>query len=166
MTLYENWVHDAYTHEGQTNKTYWNKYMPLEKSVYSDLLKEKTGKINMPLIEFAAKYNLKLEQAVGFLDGISGAFGTEIKVEDIEESYIIDVTFDFEILFKKMVEYKAKHLYSLPEWNGFFTEQEQQNMINEQRRSGIFVAEEKPGRNDPCNCGSGKKYKKCCGASA
>ena len=21
-----------------------------------------------------------------------------------------------------------------------------------------------PGRNDPCNCGSGKKYKKCCGA--
>ena len=24
----------------------------------------------------------------------------------------------------------------------------------------------KPGRNDPCPCGSGKKYKKCCGASA
>ena len=21
-----------------------------------------------------------------------------------------------------------------------------------------------PGRNDPCTCGSGKKYKKCCGA--
>ena len=25
------------------------------------------------------------------------------------------------------------------------------------------VAEEKVGRNDPCLCGSGKKYKKCCG---
>ena len=25
-------------------------------------------------------------------------------------------------------------------------------------------ADEKPGRNDPCPCGSGKKYKKCCGA--
>ena len=23
----------------------------------------------------------------------------------------------------------------------------------------------KPGRNDPCPCGSGKKYKKCCGLS-
>jgi uncharacterized protein len=23
-----------------------------------------------------------------------------------------------------------------------------------------------PGRNDPCPCGSGKKYKKCCGANA
>ncbi len=27
-----------------------------------------------------------------------------------------------------------------------------------------FVAEGKAGRNDPCPCGSGKKYKKCCGA--
>ena len=25
-------------------------------------------------------------------------------------------------------------------------------------------ADRKPGRNDPCPCGSGKKYKKCCGA--
>ncbi|MCH6266563.1 YecA family protein, partial [Neobacillus citreus] len=24
---------------------------------------------------------------------------------------------------------------------------------------------EKPSRNEPCPCGSGKKYKKCCGAS-
>ena len=24
-------------------------------------------------------------------------------------------------------------------------------------------AEKKPGRNDPCPCGSGKKYKNCCG---
>jgi preprotein translocase subunit SecA len=23
--------------------------------------------------------------------------------------------------------------------------------------------EKEPGRNDPCPCGSGKKYKKCCG---
>ena len=26
-----------------------------------------------------------------------------------------------------------------------------------------IVAEKKIGRNDPCSCGSGKKYKKCCG---
>ena len=24
-------------------------------------------------------------------------------------------------------------------------------------------ADDQPGRNDPCSCGSGKKYKKCCG---
>lgn len=26
-------------------------------------------------------------------------------------------------------------------------------------------AEPKPGRNDPCSCGSGRKYKKCHGAA-
>ena len=26
-------------------------------------------------------------------------------------------------------------------------------------------AEAKPGRNDPCSCGSGLKYKRCCGRS-
>ncbi len=30
------------------------------------------------------------------------------------------------------------------------------------RRSGPVKAAPKPGRNDPCPCGSGKKYKKCC----
>jgi SEC-C motif domain protein len=28
----------------------------------------------------------------------------------------------------------------------------------------IRYGQPKPGRNDPCPCGSGKKYKKCCGA--
>jgi uncharacterized protein len=31
-------------------------------------------------------------------------------------------------------------------------------------RVETVYAEVKPGRNDPCSCGSGKKYKKCCGA--
>ncbi len=28
---------------------------------------------------------------------------------------------------------------------------------------GTIPSEHKPGRNEPCPCGSGKKYKKCCG---
>jgi len=28
----------------------------------------------------------------------------------------------------------------------------------------IPIASKKVGRNDPCQCGSGKKYKKCCGS--
>jgi len=27
------------------------------------------------------------------------------------------------------------------------------------------IKEATPGRNDVCSCGSGKKYKKCCGAN-
>jgi preprotein translocase subunit SecA len=34
------------------------------------------------------------------------------------------------------------------------------------RPAGVTVKkQEKVGRNDPCPCGSGKKYKKCCGAN-
>ncbi len=34
------------------------------------------------------------------------------------------------------------------------------------RRPAPIVKGPQPGRNDPCPCGSGKKYKKCCGAAA
>jgi uncharacterized protein len=33
-------------------------------------------------------------------------------------------------------------------------------------RHAPIRVEPKPGRNDPCPCGSGRKYKKCCGAAA
>jgi SWIM/SEC-C metal-binding protein len=33
-------------------------------------------------------------------------------------------------------------------------------LLNPQK---TVIAESKVGRNDPCPCGSGKKYKKCCG---
>jgi ABC-type polar amino acid transport system ATPase subunit len=34
------------------------------------------------------------------------------------------------------------------------------------RKAQPVVKGAQPGRNDPCPCGSGKKYKKCCGAAA
>lgn len=37
-------------------------------------------------------------------------------------------------------------------------------MVDEGRMEPIVRAAPKVGRNDPCSCGSGKKFKKCCGA--
>ncbi|MGD2120286.1 MAG: preprotein translocase subunit SecA [Gemmatimonadota bacterium] len=36
----------------------------------------------------------------------------------------------------------------------------------EARKQAPVTAKAEPGRNDPCPCGSGKKYKKCCGRNA
>ena len=36
--------------------------------------------------------------------------------------------------------------------------------IKSNRKASPVVTQPTPGRNDPCSCGSGKKYKKCCGA--
>ena len=35
----------------------------------------------------------------------------------------------------------------------------------EKSKPKVNSSKEKVGRNDPCPCGSGKKYKKCCGAN-
>ncbi|MBR0400159.1 MAG: SEC-C domain-containing protein [Mogibacterium sp.] len=34
------------------------------------------------------------------------------------------------------------------------------------KNTGKRADKKKPGRNDPCPCGSGKKYKHCCGKNA
>ncbi|MGM0409978.1 MAG: preprotein translocase subunit SecA [Bacillota bacterium] len=41
--------------------------------------------------------------------------------------------------------------------------QKRQKETNNKKQHQTVVKPEEPGRNDPCPCGSGKKYKKCCG---
>ena len=49
----------------------------------------------------------------------------------------------------------------------FADESDIQKASRERANKGQPVrVEQKVGRNDPCPCGSGKKYKKCCGAVA
>ena len=46
------------------------------------------------------------------------------------------------------------------------TQQEAQASAHNQSQRQPIMVEEKTGRNEPCPCGSGKKYKKCCGKAA
>ena len=74
--------------------------------------------------------------------------------------------FDKELLYKNMVAAGADWLYSLPEWINIFSEEEQKELYKEQKRSQTVRKANKIYPNDPCPCGSGKKYKKCCGKNA
>lgn len=168
-SLYETWLTTAYDSQGNPDKKFWSKYTPVETRIYDELLataSDGTISLNTPLTDFAKKYELRTEVAVGFVEGISGALPEELDLKDVTEDFVIDVKVDLDKLFRKMVEFKAKHLYTLPKWNDFYSPEDQERMIDEQRRSGIVIVGDKPGRNDPCECGSGKKYKKCCGAAA
>jgi len=40
----------------------------------------------------------------------------------------------------------------------------EKELIEKTKKVDPIHVENAPGRNDPCPCGSGKKYKKCCGA--
>ena len=167
MTLYEKWVRNAYDTNGNTIKKFWDGHMPLEQKVYEDMLTTKNTEISGTVAELAERFGMTPESAVGFLDGISGALDTSIDASELTEDSKIHGNVDFEALYKKMVEFKAKHLVALPQWDNIFPAEERERLQKEQRAAGTVVREgEKTGRNDPCPCGSGKKFKKCCGAAA
>ena len=63
----------------------------------------------------------------------------------------------------KIEDAKADYLYQLPQWDAIFSQEKRKELAKEFRKSKIIVNENKVGRNDSCPCGSGKKYKKCCG---
>jgi uncharacterized protein YchJ len=40
----------------------------------------------------------------------------------------------------------------------------EEELLEKTEKVEPIQADQQPGRNDPCPCGSGRKYKKCCGA--
>ena len=165
MGLYESWKRVAFDPQNQPIKHVWDEYLAKEKTVYTNILKSKTTKIEGTVAELADKFNFSTAQMCGFLDGIHECVDGIPAFEDIEENTAISFEIEFERLYKQMVVYKADHLYSLPEWDNVFTKEEQKALYVEQKRARTIVRNEnKVGRNDPCACGSGKKSKKCCGA--
>jgi hypothetical protein len=163
MGIYKNWTESAYDEQGGMVKRVWDAYLPLEQTIYEKMLNEKTNEITGKFADLAESHGMTLEQMAGFLDGISGALDEPPDLEEVDGDTEINVKFDFKNLYKKMVEYKAEHLVALPEWNNIFTADERKQFYREQKASGTIIVGEKTGRNDPCPCGSGKKYKKCCG---
>ena len=111
----------------------------------------------------ATKFDTFIEPITGFLDGINDSLNTPNPIEEMKEDTEIVIDIDVEKLYYNMVEAKADWLYNLPEWNGILTEEKRKELYKAQKKSGTVVKEKKIGRNDPCPCGSGKKYKHCHG---
>lgn len=165
MNLYETWTKKAYTPQGTTNEKFWRKkYKMNEIEVYENILANKTSQITGTIEQLSERFNMPPDYVCGFLDGINEALTEALDIENLEEQTEVNINIDFKSLYKKMVEYKADYLYDLPQWDGIFSEEERKAMFIEQKKSKTFVKEKtEPGRNDPCFCGSGLKYKKCCG---
>lgn len=164
MTLYEKWVRKAYNQKGQWEKKVWDVYLPVEQKIYEYFLANKINTLNGTVEELSRKFNMDEVFFTGFLDGINGALDEIIDITQIDKNSTIALQFGWDNLYKKMVEYKAEHLFRLPQWSNIFTEDQQEKLYIEQKSSKTIVNATKIGRNEQCPCGSGKKYKKCCGA--
>lgn len=135
----------------------------MEKGVYEKLLVNPDEHVEGTVKELAEKYELSIMDMTGFLDGINESLITPNPIDTMEEDTVVNLNFDKEKLYKNMVEARADWLYELPAWEEIFDQETRHRLYLEQRKSGTVVTGKKVGRNDPCPCGSGKKYKKCCG---
>ena len=166
MALLEQWQKIAYnekTDRGELQR-FWQRYFLLEKGVYEKLLTNPDEKVEGTVKELADKYNLSVMEMTGFLDGINDSLVEPNPIDTMEEDTKVSLAFDKEKLYKNMVDAKADWLYELPQWNNLLSVEKRKELYHKQKKSGTVVKAKKVGRNDPCPCGSGKKYKYCCGA--
>lgn len=164
MTLYKKWVDLM---EGQTEETFqdfWKEYSETETKIYKDILKNKDVCPSGTFSLLVEKYEADPVIFMGFLDGINTSLKTANELESIQEDTELHLDIDFEKLFFNMLKADADYLYTLPEWDDVLSEEKRHEIVKEFKRSKTVRKEKEPGRNDPCPCGSGKKYKKCCGA--
>ena len=106
-------------------------------------------KIHASLVKrFAGKYK-------NFTDILNEVYGTNKTLDEFLNEYKVDYL-NNKIFSPTSVLYASK---SFGDLMGFIPNEEQIKAKEINRTQGHTV-----GRNDPCPCGSGKKYKKCCGA--
>lgn len=165
MALLQQWRDMAYDQEADKTKLqqFWAVYFEKEKEIYQKLLQNPDEVVRGTVRELAEKYGMDVMTMTGFLDGINDSLAEANPIEEMEEDTVVNLGFDKKLLYKNMVAAEADWLFNLEEWNDIFDEETRKELYREQKRSTTIVKEAKVYPNDPCPCGSGKKYKKCCG---
>ncbi len=165
MALLKTWRDMAYSETANKGdlQRLWSAYFQKEKEIYAELLKNPDEEIRGSVKELAEKYHVDIMTMTGFLDGINESLKEENPIEEMEEDTQVNLVFEKELLYKNMVAAGADWLYELPEWEDIFDVDKRKALYREQKSSTTIVKPERIYPNDPCPCGSGKKYKKCCG---
>lgn len=165
MSLYENWLALAQkTRSQEEQQAFWKNYFDAETANYAKILQRIKEPYEGKLNDLAKEFDMSDEVFVGFIDGINTSLAAgEYDMETLAEDSNVSLKVDPEKLYYNMLDAKADWLYGLEEWDGILSMEERDAIAKQFRQDKIFVAEKKPGRNEPCPCGSGKKYKNCCG---
>lgn len=164
MSLYKQWTDMVVEYvKVKGEQAFWNEYMEIEKSIYKEILSKHTENFKFTIKDLAEKQKTTVEFVMGFVDGVNDSLKNPLDLENLtaEEEITLDV--DLEKLYFNMLDAKAEYLYNLPQWEGIFSPEKRKEIQKQYRDSVMVRNENKIGRNDPCPCGSGKKYKKCCG---
>ena len=165
MALLDQWRDVAYDESANKGdlQRFWGDYFKKEQAIYKELLAAPDTEVKGTVKELADKYGVTVMEMTGFLDGIQESLVNPNPIEEMEEDTEVSLKFDKELLYKNMVAADAEWLYGLEEWKEIFDEDKLKELYKEQKSSQTVVNAPKIYPNDPYPCGSGKKYKKCCG---
>ena len=167
MALYSDWEALAQQERTQTeHEAFWNAYFDKETAAYQQILSQRANRQTGALHDLAQAFSMEDTEFAGFLDGVNTSLTQPIELESLEAESALDFTIDFEKLFYNMHKAKAPWLYGLEEWDGVLDPEKRHEIARAYKEDQIYHKQPTVGRNDPCPCGSGKKYKKCCGANA
>ncbi|WP_294354027.1 SEC-C metal-binding domain-containing protein [uncultured Clostridium sp.] len=164
MSLYKSWtdmVVDYVKTKGEN--AFWREYSSLETRIYKDLLANHQEVVKTTIADLSKKYETTDEFIMGFVDGINDSLNNPYDLETVDNSTELAFDINLETLYYNMLDAKAEYLYNLPQWDGIFSVEKRKEIQKQYKDSKTVKNEVKIGRNDPCPCGSGKKYKKCCG---
>jgi len=163
MGLYEKWKEVAEKQRTpQEYEQFWKDYFLKEKENYEYILENHDEVISGKLTDVAKIFKMDDVMFTGFLDGINTSLVQPIDLDDLTEESEIKLEIDFEKLYYNMLDAKADWLYNLQQWDDVLDESVRAE-IKKKYNKDHMATSNKVGRNDPCPCGSGKKYKKCCG---
>lgn len=163
MSLFKQWQELAESVDQSSLEAFTQTYYVPEEELYKSILKEAPAVKTGTFQELAQAYGFTLPTFAGFMDGIQESLKQPLDVETLTETSEIVLDVDFEKLYYNMLEAKADWLYNLEEWDAVLPKARRTEIARERNRSKQAVSA-KIDRNGPCPCGSGKKYKKCCGA--
>ena len=164
MGLYQQWEEklDESRYSAQQINDYIRLYYEKEKEAYAKILSEKKAEIGGTVTELAEIYGLEPFEVTAFIDGINTSLESELDANALEADTQVELKILWEKLYYNMCKAKAPWLYELPEWDQVL-DTDKRLAIRAQYKADMQAVSTKVGRNDPCPCGSGKKYKKCCG---
>lgn len=165
MGLYTKWQELMDSQTDETFEDFWKEYSDTETKIYTHILENHTESFQGKVSDLVEKFQADPVIFTGFLDGIQTSLKSgALDLEKVSEEDEICFSLDFEKLFFNMLVADAQYLYTLPQWENVLTMEKMEEIIKAYKKSKTVVKSEKIGRNHPCPCGSGKKYKKCCGA--
>jgi hypothetical protein len=163
MSLYSDWQELSGKERTQEEyNEFWGEYLPKEQAVYEKIISDPSTVIRGSLSSLAESFNMSEIVFVGFMDGINTSLKEEINLEELIDDSQIELDVDLEKLYFNMLAAKADWLYGLPQWESVLSDKKRKEIKKEYNKTQTIVKDKKIGRNEPCPCGSGKKYKHCC----